>query len=65
MGPQIGIQRLVLKNLDRLVAKLNTSLLVDRPSQRDSGESTNAYHSPKPLQKKDRQPLDSTGGFIG
>ncbi len=30
-----GIQCLALKNLDRLVAKLNTSLLVDSPSQRD------------------------------
>ncbi len=30
-----GIQRWTLKSLDRLVAKLNTSLLVDSPSQRD------------------------------
>ena len=30
-----GIQRWLLKNLDRLVAKLNTSVLVDSPSQRD------------------------------
>lgn len=30
-----GIQRSLLKNLDRLVAKLNTFLLVDSPSQRD------------------------------
>jgi glycosyltransferase involved in cell wall biosynthesis len=30
-----GIQRLALKNLDRLVAKLDTSILVDSPSQRD------------------------------
>jgi glycosyltransferase involved in cell wall biosynthesis len=30
-----GIQRWVLKNLDRLVAKLNTSVLVDSPTQRD------------------------------
>jgi glycosyltransferase involved in cell wall biosynthesis len=30
-----GIQRWLLKNLDRLIAKLNTSVLVDSPSQRD------------------------------
>jgi len=30
-----GVQRRALKNLDRLVAKLNTSVLVDSPSQRD------------------------------
>ncbi len=30
-----GIQRWLLKNLDRLVAKLNTSVLVDSPSQRN------------------------------